>query len=130
MKLQPVFLPNLSLITSCWYIHQTPRHPLYQNLVFAAHGKNVNGIHRQHLKTLSILVLTSLRKEGKGLNDVIAKLESDGMTVAKHTLEINQLKLDFKWLKEKYPSLQFLSLVAVDKTCISELTGEVRMELG
>ena len=60
----------------------------------------------EHPKTSSILVLTSLRKEGKGMTEALAKMEADSRAIGKHTAEISQLKLEFKKLKEKNPSLQ------------------------
>ena len=38
--------------------------------------------------------------------DTLVKMEADSKTIGKHTAEISQLKLDFKKLKEKNPSLQ------------------------
>lgn len=65
----------------------------------------------EHPKMLSILVLTTLAKEGKCLNDALMRFHLDNKLIAKHTLDINQPSQGFKKSKEKSPSLQLQTLL-------------------
>jgi wobble nucleotide-excising tRNase len=59
----------------------------------------------EHPKTSSILALTSMRKEGKAMEELSSKVNSQVTTVNRHTTEIKRLTEDIKELRKKNPSL-------------------------
>jgi wobble nucleotide-excising tRNase len=60
----------------------------------------------EHPKTSSILALTSMRKEGKAMEELSSKVNSQVTTVNRHTTEIKRLTEDIKELRKKNPSLK------------------------
>lgn len=59
----------------------------------------------EHPKTSSILALTSMRKEGKAIEEVNSKLIAHNTVLNRHTGDIKKLQDDIKELKKKNPSL-------------------------
>ena len=59
----------------------------------------------EHPKTLSIMALTSMQKEGKAINELTTQVGSHKSTIQKLTNELKQLKDEIKELKKKNPSL-------------------------
>jgi hypothetical protein len=59
----------------------------------------------EHPKTSSILALTSMRKEGRALEELTTKLNTNVATVNRHTTEIKRVADDLKDLRKKNPSL-------------------------
>lgn len=59
----------------------------------------------EHPKTSSILALTSMRKEGRAMEELTTKVNTQTTTVNRHTTEIKRLTEDIKELRKKNPSL-------------------------
>ena len=59
----------------------------------------------EHPKTSSILALTSMRKEGKAIEEINSKLNSQNAAINRHTGDIKKVQDDVKDLKRKNPSL-------------------------
>lgn len=59
----------------------------------------------EHPKTSSILALTSMRKEGKAIEEINLKLSSQNVAINCHTGDIKKIQDDIKELKRKNPSL-------------------------
>jgi hypothetical protein len=59
----------------------------------------------EHPKMSSILALTSMRKEGKAIEEINSKLNSQNVTINWHTGDIKKIQDNMKDLKRKNPSL-------------------------
>ena len=59
----------------------------------------------EHPKTSSILALTSMRKEGRAVEELTSKVNSQTTTLNRHGNEIKRIVDDLKELKKKNPSL-------------------------
>lgn len=59
----------------------------------------------EHPKTSAILALTSMRKEGKAIEELSSKVQSHGSALNRQTGDIKKLQEDMKDLKKKNPSL-------------------------
>eukprot|EP00956_Cyclotella_meneghiniana_P032987 scaffold92597_cov45-Cyclotella_meneghiniana.AAC.2 len=59
----------------------------------------------EHPKTSSILALTSMRKEGKAIEEINSKLNSQNAAINRHTGDIKKVQDDVKDLKRKNPYL-------------------------
>jgi peptidoglycan hydrolase CwlO-like protein len=59
----------------------------------------------EHPKTSAILALTSMRKEGKAIEELSSKVQSHGSAINRQTGDIKKLQEDMKDLKRKNPSL-------------------------
>lgn len=59
----------------------------------------------EHPKTSSILALTSMRKEGKAIEEINSKLNSQNVAINRHTGDIKKIQDNMKDLKRKNPSL-------------------------
>ena len=60
----------------------------------------------QHPQVPSILELTSLQREGKSANEMVAALWNEQKTITKHATQITTLQNDSKVLKKDNPSLK------------------------
>lgn len=54
----------------------------------------------EHPKTSSILARTAMHKEGKALEELSTKLQSQSVLVNRHTGEIKELQKDMKLVKK------------------------------
>jgi hypothetical protein len=59
----------------------------------------------EHPKTSAILALTSMRKEGKAIEELSGKVQSQGTVLNRATGDVKKLQEDMKELKRKNPSL-------------------------
>lgn len=59
----------------------------------------------EHPKTSAILALTSMRKEGKAIEELSSKVQSHSSQLNRGLGDINKLQEDFKDLRKKNPSL-------------------------
>ncbi|KAL3770242.1 hypothetical protein ACHAWO_009556 [Cyclotella atomus] len=59
----------------------------------------------EHPKTSSILALTSMRKEGRAIEELASKFNTQLASVNRHTTELKRLGDDLKELRKKNPSL-------------------------
>ena len=59
----------------------------------------------EHPKTTSILALTSMRKEGRAVEELVSKVASQTATINRHTGDIKKVVDELKELRKKNPSL-------------------------